>query len=79
MKIGIVSASLLAERGWISLRAGDYLCPDDALTKDISRLEKAERTIKTTLANKRQELETRKADEDRLVAEGRLTLLATDR
>lgn len=71
-----MSASLLAERD--SLRAADYLCPDDALKKDIVRLERAERTVKTSLLNKREELSARKADEDRLVAEGRLTLLGPE-
>ncbi len=75
MKAAFVSASHLAEKG--SLRAGDYLCPDDALHKSIGRLEKAQRTVATSLVNKRAELARRQAEEARLIASGDLVPLTS--
>jgi phosphoenolpyruvate-protein kinase (PTS system EI component) len=73
MKIGIVNASLLASKG--SLAASDFLCPNDALEKDIERLEKAQNTVNTSLRNKREELSRRQREEDLAVARGDLTII----
>jgi len=74
MKAAIVSTRVL---DWQkkSLLASDYLCADEALMKSIDRLEKQEKTIATSLANKRAELAESQRREDLLVARGDLTLL----
>jgi len=73
MKAAIVSTRVLDWQK--SLLASDYLCADKALEKSIDRLEKQEKTIATSLANKRAELAESQRREDLLVARGDLTLL----
>lgn len=73
MKAGAVKVGILV---WPrSLRASDYLCPNDALEKAICRLEKQERTIATSLANKRRELAERHEAEAQAIARGDLEII----
>lgn len=73
MKVGIVKAGLLASKD--TLLASDWLCPNDALEKDIERLERAQRTVTTSLRNKRDDLARRQREEDLAVARGDITII----